>query len=66
MASTRPNYSPQVSLSRCLHSLSPGGMDMKVKHTHPSYRSDKERLERLKELKRTCVATLPRPKAVRH
>ena len=39
-------------------------MDMKVKHTHPQYQSDKERLDRLKELKRACVSTLPRPKAV--
>ena len=40
-------------------------MDMKVKHTHPSYPSDKERLERIKELKRLCAASLPRLKAVK-
>ena len=36
---------------------------MKVKHTHPSYQTDKDRLERLRELRRLCAAALPRPGA---
>ncbi len=62
MPNTRPVYHPQVSSPRCLHSLSSGGMDMKVKHTHPQYQNSKERLARLKELKKTCTATLARPR----
>lgn len=31
---------------------------MKVKHTHPGYAHEAERLERLRELKRLCLARL--------
>lgn len=40
------------------HSLSGGGMSMKVTHQHPAYTSDKERLERLQELKKACTIQL--------
>lgn len=62
MPNARPIYFPQVSSPRRLHSLSPGGMDMKVKHTHPQYQSDKERLDRLKEMRRLCISALPKPR----
>lgn len=62
MIRTRPNYPLQVSSPRRLHSLSPGGMDMKIKHTHPQYQSDKERLDRLKEMRRLCISALSKPR----
>lgn len=31
---------------------------MKVKHTHPEYTNEAERLERLRELKRICLSKL--------
>lgn len=31
---------------------------MKVKHTHPEYADEAERLERLRELKRICLFKL--------
>ena len=40
------------------HSLSQGGMTMKIKHTHPEYADEAERLERLQELKKVCLSKL--------
>ena len=40
------------------HSLSRGGMTMKIKHTHPEYADEDERMERLQELKKTCISRL--------
>lgn len=40
------------------HSLPQGGTAMKVKHTHPEYANEAERLERLRALKQTCLAEL--------
>lgn len=40
------------------HKISRGGKCMKVKHQHPAYTSDKEREERLKELKKICAYKL--------
>ena len=37
------------------HSLYTGGIDMKVTHQHPKYNSEKERLNRLRELKKACT-----------
>lgn len=31
---------------------------MKIKHTHPVFRTEEERLERLRELKRRCLAAI--------
>lgn len=42
------------------HSLSGGGMPMKVTHQHPTYASRQERQERLKDLKRICAMKLKR------
>lgn len=40
------------------HSLSQGGMTMKIKHTHPEYADEAERMERLQELKKMCISRL--------
>ena len=40
------------------HSLFQGGMTMKVKHTHPEYTGEAERMERLQELKKMCASKL--------
>lgn len=40
------------------HSLSGGGMPMKVTHQHPTYANQQERQERLKNLKRICAMKL--------
>ena len=40
------------------HRLSRGGMPMKIKHTHPEYSGEAERVERLKELKKMCISRL--------
>lgn len=40
------------------HSLSRGGMTMKIKHTHPEYADEDERMERLQELKKMCISRL--------
>ena len=41
-----------------LHSISPGGDTMNVKHEHPIYASEEERKARLLDLKRACVVKL--------
>ena len=38
--------------------MSRGGMTMKIKHTHPEYADEDERMERLQELKKTCISRL--------
>ena len=40
------------------HSLSRGGMTMKIKHTHPEYADEDERMERLQEIKKMCISRL--------
>ena len=40
------------------HRLSQGGMSMNVTHQHPTYANEKERLEQLQALKRSCSLTL--------
>lgn len=40
------------------HRLSRGGMPMKIKHTHPEYAGEAERMERLQELKKMCISRL--------
>ena len=37
------------------HTLDAGGIDMKVTHQHPQHTSDKERLDKLQELKKSCA-----------
>lgn len=37
------------------HTLYAGGIAMKVTHQHPKYTSDKERLDRLQDLKKACT-----------
>lgn len=46
---TAPEFFPDSG-----HKLSRGGMVVQVKHQHPIYSSEKERAERLKELKKAC------------
>ena len=48
----------ESSLEENNHSLSRGGMTMKIKHTHPEYADEDERMERLQELKKTCISRL--------
>lgn len=37
------------------HSLYAGGINMKVTHQHPKYTNEKERLDKLQELKKACA-----------
>lgn len=37
------------------HSIPVGGNRMNVKHTHPTYTDSEQRMERLRDLKKTCV-----------
>ena len=46
---------PQACSSVAGHTLCTGGMNMKVTHQHPKYGSEKERLDRLQELKKVCA-----------
>ena len=49
------NFPVASSFDANNHSLSQGGMTMKIKHTHPEYADEAERLERLQELKKVFV-----------
>ena len=40
------------------HSLERGGSAMEVKHTHPKYDTDSQRLDRLKETRAVCLAAI--------
>ena len=40
------------------HTFSRGGMRMEVKNRHPEYADEKERLERLQEIKTACASKL--------
>lgn len=52
------NFPGTSSFDENNHRLSQGGMPMKIKHTHPEYADEAERLERLKELKKVCLSKL--------
>lgn len=45
-----------VSSAEEKHSLPRGGPPMKIKHTHPEYQDEKERMEKLQELKKACIS----------
>ncbi len=50
---------PEAACSVLLgHRLSPGGLPMEIKHVHPEYQTVQERLDRLQELKKACMAKL--------
>ena len=49
---------PSACSSLSGHKLSRGGELMTVTHQHPTYTSDKERQERLKDLKKICAIKL--------
>ena len=59
---TIPNILPFPSPPECFrpsgHKLSGGGMPMKITHQHPTYTNEKERLERLRDLKKLCYISL--------
>lgn len=40
------------------HIVSGGGMSVKIKHQHPTYQSEKERLQRLQELRKACTVKI--------
>ena len=40
------------------HIVSGGGMSMNIKHQHPTYQSEKERLERLQEIRKSCTVKI--------
>ena len=48
----------EASFEENNHSLSRGGMTMKIKHTHPEYADEDERMERLQEIKKMCISRL--------
>jgi len=37
------------------HIVSGGGMSVNIKHQHPTYQTEKERAERLQELRKACT-----------
>lgn len=51
-------FPPPASKPEKNHSLPQGGMSMKIKHTHPTYTNEQERLDRLQDLKRFCITKL--------
>ncbi len=51
-------FPPPASSAEKNHSLPQGGMSMKIKHTHPAYTNEQERLDRLQDLKKFCIAKL--------
>ena len=40
------------------HIVSGGGMSVNIKHQHPTYQSEKERLQRLQELHKACTVKI--------
>lgn len=51
-------FQPPSSCKEKNHSLPQGGIPMKIKHTHPVYTNEQERLDRLQDLKKSCIAKL--------
>ena len=37
------------------HIVSGGGMSVNIKHQHPTYQTEKERLDQLRELRKACT-----------
>lgn len=46
-----------------LHRLGTGGGSVEIKHTHPEHGSERERLEHLRDIHRTCTALVSRQRA---
>ena len=46
-----------------LHRLGTGGGGVEIKHTHPEHGSEQERLEHLRDIRRTCAALVSRQRA---
>lgn len=44
------------------HIVSGGGMSVNIKHQHPTYQTEKERLDRLRELRKVCTVKISRAK----
>ena len=40
------------------HIVSGGGMSVNIKHQHPTYQSEKERLDRLQEIRKACTVKI--------
>ena len=40
------------------HIVSGGGMSVNIKHQHPTYQSEKERLKRLQEIRKACAVKI--------
>lgn len=40
------------------HRISVGGISMNITHQHPTYQSEKERLDRLREIRKTCTVKI--------
>ncbi len=45
------------------HSLNRGGSAMEIKHTHPQYITDDQRMEKLKDTRAVCLAAIGRLRA---
>lgn len=58
MAENILSMSTEVCIPFHVHSVHQGGMSMTITHQHPSYVSEEERLERLRQLKRVCSTQL--------
>ena len=42
----------------CKHIFQQGGMSMKVKNTHPEYKSEEARVEQLKDTQKACLTLI--------
>ena len=40
------------------HIVSGGGMSVNIKHQHPTYQSEQDRLQRLQELRKVCITKI--------
>ena len=40
------------------HIVSGGGISVNVKHQHPTYSNEKERLEQLQEIRKACIVKI--------
>ena len=45
------------------HSLNRGGSAMEIKHTHPQYTTEEQRMDKLQETRNLCLAAIGRLRA---
>ena len=48
------------------HRIPMGGIRMNVKHTHPTYTDAAQRMEQLRDLKKTCISLVQEQRKRKH